>query len=101
MTEQTYQRFLRITSDPTAAALLTLADALQRPSTAPEGPLTVKEAAQALNVSPRTVYDLVNENRLRHHRVGTGKGAIRIMRADVEACRKVSESPALRYLKAI
>jgi excisionase family DNA binding protein len=45
------------------------------------GPLTVKQAAERLGVSPKTVYDLVEKGRLRCIRVGR---AIRIRPADLE-----------------
>ena len=45
--------------------------------------LTVKEAAARLNVSARTVYDLVRSGRLHAQRIGNGRGAIRIAPADL------------------
>jgi excisionase family DNA binding protein len=45
--------------------------------------LTVKEAAQHLGVSTRTVYDLVRSGRLNAQRVGNGRGIIRIAPADL------------------
>jgi excisionase family DNA binding protein len=45
------------------------------------GPLTVKQAAERLGVSPKTVYDLVEKGRLRCIRIGR---AIRIRPADLE-----------------
>jgi excisionase family DNA binding protein len=38
----------------------------------------VKEAAFRLDVSPATIYGLVAAGKLRCHRVGLGRGAIRI-----------------------
>jgi excisionase family DNA binding protein len=38
----------------------------------------IKEAADRLNVSAATVYELCAKGRLRHMRVGTGRGTIRI-----------------------
>jgi excisionase family DNA binding protein len=38
----------------------------------------VKEAAARLDVSPATVYGLVAAGKLRCHRVGLGRGCIRI-----------------------
>jgi excisionase family DNA binding protein len=49
----------------------------------PADTLTVKEAAQRLKVSERTVYDLVRSGRLHAQRVGKGRGAIRIAPADL------------------
>lgn len=48
--------------------------------------LTVKQAADRLNVSARTVYDLCEMGRLRCQRVGIGRGTIRIRPADLEGC---------------
>jgi excisionase family DNA binding protein len=45
--------------------------------------LTVKEAAARLNVSERSVYDLVRCGRLHASRIGNGRGAIRITPADL------------------
>ena len=48
--------------------------------------LTVKQAAQRLNVCPATVYDLCARRKLRHVRIGgSGRGTIRIDEADLEA----------------
>ena len=40
--------------------------------------MTVKQAAEKLEVSQATVYALVASGRLRCHRVGLGRGCIRI-----------------------
>ncbi len=40
--------------------------------------MTVREAAARLEVSAATVYGLVSAGRLRCHRVGLGRGAIRV-----------------------
>lgn len=39
-------------------------------------PLTVKEAAESMRVSPATVYALCAARKLRHQRVGVGRGKI-------------------------
>jgi excisionase family DNA binding protein len=39
---------------------------------------TVQEVARFLNVSPQTVYHLCHTRRLRHLRLGVGRGAVRI-----------------------
>lgn len=39
-------------------------------------PLTVKEAAEELRCSPATVYSLCAAKKLRHVRVGVGRGKI-------------------------
>lgn len=40
--------------------------------------MTVKQAAERLEVSPATVYALVSAGKLRCYRVGMGRGRIRI-----------------------
>ncbi len=40
--------------------------------------LTVKQVAERLNVSLSTIYGLVNQGRIRAHRIGTARGSIRI-----------------------
>jgi len=48
--------------------------------------LTIKQAAERLNVCPATVYDLCAQRKLRHVRIGgRGRGTIRIDEADLEA----------------
>lgn len=49
--------------------------------------LTVKEAAQKLNISPRTIYDLVRLGRLKCQRFGKGRGVIRFRPTDLESFR--------------
>lgn len=46
--------------------------------------LTVREVSNLLRVSATCVYALVSAGRLACYRVGTGRGAIRIRRDDVE-----------------
>jgi excisionase family DNA binding protein len=46
--------------------------------------LTVKQVAECLNVSPSLVYRLCDSGKLRHHRFGAGRGAIRVGRADLD-----------------
>jgi excisionase family DNA binding protein len=40
--------------------------------------LTVNQVARQLSVSERTVYALCDTGKLRHARIGTGRGTIRI-----------------------
>jgi excisionase family DNA binding protein len=40
--------------------------------------MTVRQAAAQLEVSPSLVYALVARGRIRHYRIGNGRGAIRI-----------------------
>lgn len=55
--------------------------------------LTVKEMAAALRISATTAYQLVESGKVPCHRVGTGRGSIRINQEDldlyVEQCRSV------------
>lgn len=47
--------------------------------------LTVRETAERLKVSPATVYALVSSGQLACHRIGTGRGTIRISEGNIEA----------------
>ena len=40
--------------------------------------MTVKQAAKSLEVSPTTIYALVGAGKMKCHRVGLGRGCIRI-----------------------
>ena len=99
-THATFQEYLNATHDNAAAAALTLADVMQRtldaggtPQSGPEQvSLTVREAAQLLNVSAATVYSLCESGDLRHRRIGQGRGTIRIPREDLEAFRHSTTS---------
>lgn len=58
--------------------------------------MTVKEAAELLEISERTVYDLCRAGKLAHYRVGVGRRSIRLEPADVRAyreSRRVAASP--------
>ena len=57
--------------------------------------LTVNEAAQHLSVSERSVYDLVRSGRLKAHRVGKGRGIIRIAPVDLA---NIGPTRRLRHL---
>jgi excisionase family DNA binding protein len=66
--------------------------------------LTVVQAAALAGVGKRTIYKLCEDGRLPHHRVGTGRGTIRIKRRDldryleqnrVEGCSPVQEKDYL------
>ena len=46
--------------------------------------LTVKEVAKRLGVSASTIYGLVSSGELPAHRIGVGRGAIRIVVLEVE-----------------
>ena len=57
--------------------------------------MTVKQAAARLEVSAATVYALVSAGKLRCHRVGLGRGAIRISDEHLAAFLAGSE-PVIR-----
>ena len=57
--------------------------------------LTVREAAQHLSASPRTVYDMVRSGRLKAQHVGKGRGNIRIAPADLA---NIAPTRRLRHL---
>ena len=71
----------RKTTDDTSAAILTLASVMQGDQA--EKPLTVKQAAERLNVSPDCIYQMIEAGKLKHRRVGNGRGTIRINPADL------------------
>jgi len=54
--------------------------------------LTVKQVAEQLGVSAACIYQLVGSGKLSAHRIGLGRGAIRISESDltefVESSRK-------------
>jgi excisionase family DNA binding protein len=58
--------------------------------------LRVKQVANELGVSPTCVYQLISTGKLVSHRIGVGRGAIRICESDlaefVEACRSETRS---------
>lgn len=57
-----------------------------------DGPLTVKQAAAYLNVSPKTIYAACDSGALRHLRIGEGRGTIRIKKKDLEAFKRQGQS---------
>jgi excisionase family DNA binding protein len=71
-------------TDPTKA-LVVVGRLLEQVKPRPDL-LTVKQAAERLNVSIRTVYDLCDNGRLRCQRIGVGRGTIRIRPADLAGC---------------
>lgn len=48
------------------------------------GVFTVKQAAEKLGVASATIYSLCNCRRLKHQRIGLGRGVIRIRQEDLE-----------------
>lgn len=73
--------------------------------------LRVKQVAALLGVSAPCVYAIVREGKLACHRIGVGRGAVRIRRSDLDAylesCRvsknegqRVSPTPrGLKHIK--
>ncbi len=57
--------------------------------------LTVKETADRLKCSVRTVYEMVRSGRLHAQRAGKGRGAIRIASADLQS---IGPTRHLRHL---
>jgi excisionase family DNA binding protein len=97
-----YNEYLQETGgNKAAAASLTLADVLlcqgglTPPERAPmpDATLTVAEAAKRLKVAPNTVYDLVAQSELRHHRIGR---TIRILAADIDLYQEQGTDAARR-----
>lgn len=54
--------------------------------------MTVKQAAERLEVSVATVYSLITAGRLRHYRIGNGRGVIRIGEDHIAAYLNGAES---------
>ena len=46
--------------------------------------LSVKQASERYGIPERTIYALCKDGQLVHHRVGTGRGTIRIKPADLD-----------------
>ena len=47
--------------------------------------LTVASVAKRLSVSSSLIYQLIESGKLGHHRIGTGRGTIRVSEADLES----------------
>ena len=72
---------------------------------------TVKQAAEKLNVSQSTVYALVSSGQLKCHRIGVGRGVIRISQPAIDnylnACaahveaqfKRRAARPQLKHIK--
>jgi excisionase family DNA binding protein len=56
--------------------------------------LTVKDVAERLRISPTCVYQLIDRGKLPCHRIGIGRGAIRVCETDLVSflgeCREES-----------
>lgn len=82
-----FKEFREVTTDDTAAAVLTLVHVLSNPTPA-DSSINVEQAATYLGVAKQTVYDLVNSGRVSHHRIGKKRGTIRFSRSDLERFRE-------------
>ena len=60
--------------------------------------MSVKQAAGKLGISERVVRDLIAAGELGSHRVGNGRGQVRILPRDLETYQGRGERPALRHL---
>jgi len=62
--------------------------------------LRVREVAEILHVSGTCVYQLIEKGKLACHRIGVGRGAIRVCESDlesyIESCRKPGNETANR-----
>lgn len=97
-------RVSRPSPDDAIAVVLGCLAALPRDDSAD---LTVAQAAERLNVAAKTVYDLCGSGKLAHHRIGAGRGTIRIKPGDLEEYRREasasrrSETGGLKYLERV
>ena len=61
--------------------------------------LSVQQVADRLQVSPSCVYQLIDSGKLSHHRIGVGRGTIRVSDADLKTyldeCRSESANEKL------
>ena len=63
--------------------------------------LTVQEVADCLRCSRALVYALCEKGRLTHHRVGLGRGTIRIAAADLETFLETVRVEPQRLMTAV
>lgn len=63
--------------------------------------LTVKQVAMRLNVSQSCIYQLVETGKIPHHRIGTGRGAIRFTEANLEEYLVGAQQNAAAYTPSI
>jgi excisionase family DNA binding protein len=69
--------------------------------------LTVKQAAERLQVSQATVYQLCEKRKLAHARIGVGRGAIRVdedalaafLQASTVAPGRPANAAALKHIR--
>lgn len=78
-TEATYRRYLELTNEPAAAAVLVLAEARQKPAPAL---LSVNDVASILQVSPSHIYRLADGGKMPPQiKVG---GSVRWVRSEID-----------------
>lgn len=94
--ENLFEHFKHVTEgDRGAAAALTLAHATlaarnELPLSAPsrKNAYSIAEAAEYLSVGERTLRRLIDDGKLNHHRIGKGRGTIRIRPDDLVAFQR-------------
>ena len=57
---------------------------------------TVKEVAEKLNVSAQCVYALIDAGKLIAHRIGLGRGTIRVSEDDLQAYLDESRGDSIK-----
>jgi len=82
---QVFENFRKITDD-IPAAILAVGSILTSQQIEAKS-LTVKDASKLLNVSADAVYQMCDSGTLKHHRIGAGRGTIRILSADLVDCK--------------
>lgn len=91
--EDLFQHYLKLTGNPLAASNLVLAEVHCLNDSPPDQiaatMLTVAESASVLRVSERTIYGLCSSGKLRHTRIGAGRGTIRIRRYDLDSYESI------------
>jgi excisionase family DNA binding protein len=73
--------------------------------------LTIRDVAQRLTIAPSTAYALIQSGKIVGHRIGVGRGAIRVDEEDLEtflescrssprpAPRRKAPPPSLKHLR--
>lgn len=61
----------------------------------------VAEVARLLKCSPALVYVLCEKGKLNHHRIGVGRGTIRITEGDLEAFLQATRVESQRPITAV
>jgi len=94
--EAAYQKYLKLTGEPAAAATLVLAEVIGgKPE---EGDmLTVKQAAKRLGVGTNKVYQMCDDGQLKHTRVGN---RVRIKPEDLDTSGQLSKTDRLTAVRS-